>query len=122
MYSYDYDYESGGIVLNSSPLEFSKEPRPVYSEELNLLGFDKYWDYPNDNNVPIMWAETNNYIYRGKKVGQTKGGSIYTKPEIIILDEPEPNNGRLKIVDVSLMIKKNNEILTGLAQETIKNI
>lgn len=51
MYSYDYDYESGGIVLNSSPLEFSKEPRPVYSEELNLLGFDKYWDYPNDGSL-----------------------------------------------------------------------
>lgn len=43
MYSYTYDVETGGILLNSSPTNFSKEPRPVYASELDLLGFDKYW-------------------------------------------------------------------------------
>lgn len=36
MYSYTYDNETGGILLNSSPQAFSKEPRPVYSKELDI--------------------------------------------------------------------------------------
>ncbi len=45
MYSYTWDEETGGLLLNSSPLQFSKEPRPVYSTELNILGFNRYWKY-----------------------------------------------------------------------------
>ena len=41
MYSYTWDEETGGLLLNSSPLQFSKEPRPVFSEELDILGFGK---------------------------------------------------------------------------------
>ena len=40
MYSYEWDAETGGYVLNSTPLTFSKEPRPVYYREMDLLGFD----------------------------------------------------------------------------------
>ena len=35
MYSYTWDAETGGLLLNSSPLQFSKEPRPVYYKELD---------------------------------------------------------------------------------------
>ena len=45
MYSYDWDPSTGGYILNSTPLNFSKEPRPVYYKELDMLGFDRYWDY-----------------------------------------------------------------------------
>jgi phosphoadenosine phosphosulfate reductase len=45
MYNYTYDPETGGLLLNTSPMRFSKEPRPVYYKELDLLGFDKYWTY-----------------------------------------------------------------------------
>ena len=38
MYSYTYDKKTGGILLNSSPTGFSKEPRPVYAAELDVLG------------------------------------------------------------------------------------
>lgn len=34
MYSYTYDKETGGILLNSSPQAFSKEPRLVFSRYL----------------------------------------------------------------------------------------
>ena len=44
MYSYTWDAETGGLLLNSSPLSFSKEPRPVYYKELDILGFDRYWN------------------------------------------------------------------------------
>ena len=80
MYSYDYDAETGGIILNSSSLPFSMEPRPVYFKELDILGFDRYWNYEKSDIYPYMWAEANNYYYRGRKVAQTKGGSCYTAP------------------------------------------
>lgn len=56
MYTYSYDEETGGILLNTTPTVFSKEPRPVYADELNLLGFDKYWNYVNQSDTPYMWA------------------------------------------------------------------
>ena len=61
MYSYDWDPSTGGYILNSTPLKFSKEPRPVYYKELDILGFDRYWDYEKDDTYPYMWAEANTY-------------------------------------------------------------
>ena len=122
MYSYSYDVETGGILLNSSPLLFSKEPRPVYYKELDILGLDKYWNYEKNDSYPYMWAEANNYFYRGRKVAQTKGGSCYTAPEITILEEPEPNKQPLRFVDVPAMVARNQELLEGLVQETIKKV
>lgn len=121
MYSYEYDTTTGGLVLNAKPLIMSKEPRPVYYKELDILGFDKYWNYEKDDTYPYMWAEANNYFYRGRKVAQTKGGSCFTAPEIIILEEPEPNGEPLKFVDIPAMIEQNRSIMESLVQETIKN-
>ena len=122
MYSYDYDAETGGIILNSSPLQFSKEPRPVYYKELDILGFDNHWNYEKNDAYPYMWAEANNYYYRGRKVAQTKGGSCYTAPEIVILEEPEPDGQPLRFVDIPAMVEKNRELLEGLVQDTIKKV
>lgn len=61
MYSYTFDKETGGLLLNSAPTNFSKEPRPVYAQEMNLLGFNQYWIYENQNQFPYMWAEANLY-------------------------------------------------------------
>ena len=81
MYQYLWDEETGGLLLTTEISKFSKEPRPVYYRELNLLGFDQYWDYPQDDSAPIMWAEANNYIYRGRKIASLKGGALHTAPE-----------------------------------------
>ena len=122
MYSYDYDVETGGIILNSSPLQFSKEPRPVYYKELDIIGFDQYWNYDKNDTYPYMWAEANNYYYRGRKVAQTKGASCYTAPKLMILEEPEPNGALLRFVDIPAMVEKNRELLEGLVQDTIKKV
>lgn len=122
MYSYDWDPETGGFLLKSSPLKFSKEPRPVYYKELDILGFDKYWNYEKKDDFPYMWAESNNYIYRGKRVAKTKGGSVYTAPELILFEEPEPNDEPLHFVDIPAMVAKNQKIIDILAQDTIKKI
>ena len=122
MYSYSWDTATGGLLLNSSPLQFSKEPRPVYYKELDILGFDQHWKYDRNDSYPYMWAEANNYFYRGRLVAKTKGGSLYTAPEIIIVDEPEPNGLPLRFVDIPAMVEKNRDLLEKLAQDTIKKI
>lgn len=122
MYQYIWDEDTGGLLLTTEQSKFSKEPRPVYYKELDTLGFDRYWNYPKDDHAPLMWAEANNYIYRGRTVARTKGGSLYTAPELVILEEPEPDGGELRFVDVEAMTAKNAEILETLVQETIQNV
>lgn len=82
MYSYTHDPKTGGLLLNSSPTKMSKEPRPVYAPELDLLGFNQYWKYDNQTDFPYMWAEANRYWYRGRVVASLKGGNVYNAPEI----------------------------------------
>ena len=83
MYSYTYSAETGGILLNSTPTgTFSKEPRPVYAPELDLLGFDKYWEYDRRTDLPYMWAEANRYWYRGRVAASLLGGDVYHAPVI----------------------------------------
>ena len=129
MYSYTYDKKTGGILLNSSPTGFSKEPRPVYAGELDVLGFDKYWKYDKQADAPYMWAEANAYWYRGVCVAKLKGGNLYTAPEILIsMDEsgkpikPETNGSALRTVDLAAMVKANREMLEIIEQTTVKKI
>ena len=129
MYSYTYDRKTGGILLNSSPTGFSKEPRPVYAPELDVLGFDKHWKYEKQTDRPYLWAEANNYYYRGTLVAKLKGGKIYTTPEIIIPNcedgnpiTPEPKGTSLRPVDIDAMVVANREMLEIIEQTTVKKI
>lgn len=122
MYSYEWDAETGGYILNNTPLTFSKEPRPVYYKELDILGFDQYWKYDKNDMFPYMWAEANNYYYRGRLVAKTKGGSLYQKPEIVLMEDPEPYKDYLQFVDIPAMVERNRDIMECLVQETIKKI
>ena len=123
MYQYLWDAETGGLLLTSDESKFSKEPRPVYYRELDILGFDAYWSYPRDDSAPLMWAEANNYIYRGRRIAYTRGGSLYTAPELVILEaSPEPDGAALIPVDVGEMCRRNVGLMETLVQETIKKI
>lgn len=119
MYNYTYDPQTGGLLLNTSPLQFSKEPRPVYYKELDLLGFDQYWTYERQDALPYMWAEANKYYYFGRLIAQTKGGNLYTAPELEVKEKlSEP----LRTVDIEKMLEKNADFLQVLEQETVKKI
>ena len=122
MYAYEWDSSTGGYILTPMPLAFSKEPRPVYYKELDILGFDKYWDYDKNDSFPYMWAEANNYYYRGRLVAKTKGGSLYTPPELVLIEDPEPEGYPLRFVDIPAMVDKNRPLMEQLVQETIKKI
>lgn len=129
MYSYTYDKKTGGFILNLSPTSFSKEPRPVYAPELDLLGFNKYWNYDKQTDVPYMWAEANSYYYRGTLVAKLKGGDVYNAPEIVIPVtekgkpvKPEPGRKKLRPVDINAMVSANHAILEIIEQTTVKKI
>ena len=129
MYSYTYDKKTGGILLNSTPTGFSKEPRPVYAPELDVLGFDKYWKYEKQADRPYMWAEANRYYYRGTLVAKLKSGNIYTPPVIIIPNGedgepimPEPNGISLRPIDIEAMVEINREMIEIIEQSTVKKI
>ena len=129
MYSYTFDSETGGIILNSTPTNFSKEPRPVYAAELDILGFDKYWDYNKQNDVPYMWAESNIYWYRGVQIAKTKGGDLYTAPELQpVRDENgsipfgKADGAKLEQMDIEAMCAANEDLLTVIEDSTVKKI
>lgn len=129
MYSYTFDEETGGILLNGTPTNFSKEPRPVYAKEMDILGFDKYWDYEKQDDAPYMWAESNLYWYRGIQIAKTKGGDLYTNPELQpIRDEngdipfQKENGYKLQVVDIDHMCQKNAALMTVIQDASVKRI
>ena len=129
MYSYTFDSVTGGIMLNSTPTNFSKEPRPVYAAEMDILGFDKYWDYDKQNDVPYMWAESNVYWYRGIQIAKTNGGDLYTAPELQpVRDEKgmvpfcAQEGEKLIPIDLAAMCAANEDLMTVVEDSTVKKI
>ncbi len=129
MYSYTYDPISGGIKLNSTPTNFSKEPRPVYAQEMDLLGFDQYWDYEKQNDIPYMWAESNVYWYHGVQIAKTKGGDLYNAPELLPIRTEDGqirfsklDGETLNPIDIEAMCIQNTELMTIIEDTTVKKI
>jgi phosphoadenosine phosphosulfate reductase len=127
MYGYIHDAQTGGLLLNDSTPIFSKEPRPVYSRELDMLGFNTHFHYAKQDHLPYMWAEANTYWYRGQKIAKTRGGSLYTTPGLELLVDIDgkqilANGNTLLPVDVEAMVEKNRELLEVIAQFTMKMI
>lgn len=55
----------------------SKEPRPVYATEMNILGFDSRWHYDNQDDVPYLWAKAGNYHPRVRPCPLGRGLMMY---------------------------------------------
>lgn len=133
MFDYTYDPETGGILLNDRTALMSKEPRPVYAQELDFLGVDAIWQYEKQPNVPYMWAEANHYIYKGKTIFHTSGGSLYVKPTVDVVCLKDANGKPtqtqvlapgtvLEPVNLTLMCLKNRVLLDIIEQITVKKI
>ena len=126
MHQYEWDPETGGILLKPQQSKSSNEPRPVYYREMNLLGMDRRWSYPQNDDAPIMWAEAERYIYKGRVIAKTKGGSLYTAPEVIYTEneDGEPIGSTLEAVDIEGMINhpENLEIMDELETLTVRSI
>ena len=88
------------------------------------MGMDKRWKYPQNDDAPIMWAEADRYVYKGRTVARAKGGGLFHQPEVIYTESEDglSEGTELVPVDVDLMVSKNLELLDNLVEETAKKI
>jgi phosphoadenosine phosphosulfate reductase len=131
MFDYTYDTETGGLLLNDGTPQSSKEPRPVFSEEMRILHMDDMWEFDFQNNIPYMWAESANYYYRGELVARTVGGSLYEAPIIEYNVSKDSNSNkcptlprgtRILPIDVAKMVNRNTDMMSVIEQSTCKKI
>ncbi|MDD2230293.1 MAG: phosphoadenosine phosphosulfate reductase family protein [Candidatus Cloacimonetes bacterium] len=85
--------------------------RPVFYEELDLMGLNKFWDYPKSE-APLLWASSRNYIYRGIVVAELIGGNLQNAPEVKL-----HHSGTLKPIQIDRLIEDNKHALTSLENE-----
>ena len=117
MFKVEWDEKENGVILNVSESTGGVgSPRPVFREELDLLGFNKYWKYPNTDR-PLLWAVGRRYFYKGELVAEAKGGNIFEVPEILIKDAGQ--NLKLKPVNMQKVLRRNKKALFILEQEAI---
>lgn len=121
MYKIVWDKENNGIILtlNSNDETLNIAPRPVFYEELDLLGLNKYWKYPKSKE-PLLWACERRYFYFGEKILEVKGGNIYDEPEIIL--EEKYKNINLVPINIDLLIEKNKSSMFLLEYEALEFI
>ena len=115
MYKVKWDSKINGLLLNDkiNDKEEIVPPRPVFYEELDLLGFNKYWSYPKKKE-PLLWAIGRRYYNKGVFVAEAKGGNIYESPELIVEQKLA-----LEPIDVKLLIEKNEDALFIIENEAM---
>jgi len=122
MYKITWDTETGGVLLHTRNVEgtLGVSPRPVFYEELDLLGLDKLgWTYPRCKE-PLMWAVNKSYWYRGEHLFDAKGANIYTMPTLEFCNGVEPQ--QLEPVDVEKMLERTQDLMFVLENEAIEFI
>ena len=92
------------LTMRSTEDTLSVSPRPVFFEELDLLGLDKFWNYPKSKE-PLLWACDRRYFYKGKLVLEAKGGNIYDEPQLIFTDVGK--NLKIKPINLDKLCKRN---------------
>lgn len=122
MYKVTWDKETGGVLLHSRIVEgtLGVVPRPVFWEELDLLGLHCLgWSYPHTAE-PLLWAVNKQYWYRGELMFEAKGANIYDAATIMF--QPGKEKARLKPVNLKKMLKRNAEFMFLLESEAIEFI
>jgi len=121
MFKIIWDKDINGILLTTNGNEeaLNVSPRPVFHEELSLLGFDKVWKFP-ESNEPLLWALDRRYFNNGEMVAEVKGGNIFDEPDLIILDAGR--NLELQPINIQEVIERNQKHLFLLEQEAIEFI
>lgn len=122
MFKVEWDIETGGVKLSSkvSKDTLGISPRPVWHEELDLLGLDQLgWTYPREE-APIMWAVNKQYWYRGTLIFEAKGANIYDAPTLVLAQGVEPME--LLAIDVETMLERNADQMFLIESEAIEFI
>ena len=121
MYSYKWNKKTGGYTLTTQAAKFvASEIRPVFAQELKLIGFDEHFEFDINEAAPICWAKQNVYIYRGEEIAKLEK-TQYGKP---ITPNYLVKPMKLKPIDISAMLgeKSNQELLAALLADTQKRL
>lgn len=126
MYKAIWDTETGGVTLQNykSDETLSVSPRPVFYEELDLLGLDKLpdgkaWHYPRCKE-PLLWACNKQYYYKGEFVFEAKGANLYDSPTIVL--QPRAEGLTLDPVNVKAMLERCKDTMFHIESEAIEFI
>ena len=122
MFKVSWDRETGGIKLSSLVEKdtINISPRPVFYEELNLLGLNTLgWQYP-ECEEPLLWACNKEYYYRGDLVFEAKDANIYDKATIVF--QPGKEKLKLKPVNMKKMLERTKEQMFLCESEAIEFI
>lgn len=122
MFKIEWDRETGGVLLSSKVTKntLGISPRPVFYEELDLVGLDNLgFTYPKVQE-PIMWALNKQYWYRGQMLFEVKGANLYDAPTISLAEGVSASE--LMPVDVVSMLDKNSDAMFLIESEAIEFI
>lgn len=122
MFKVIWDKPHNGVTLTMSSAgeALAITPRPVFYEELDLLGLNHMgWVYPHSE-APLLWACDRRYFYCGVLVMEVKGGNIFDDPEIVIT--PEGKNIVLTPIDIESLREKNADTMFLIEHEAMEFI
>lgn len=134
MYSFEWDKRTGGYRLTTQTGKFvASEIRPVFAEELEIMGLDARLAFDPTERCPLLWAKQNVYLYHGDEIARINK-TRYGKPldiewtSQLCGDDGSPKGGKsrrkIKLVpiDIGAMVAKNRGIMTALVADTLKRI
>lgn len=122
MFKIVWDRPHNGVTLTMSSAgeALGIAPRPVFYEELDLLGLNHMgWVYPHSD-APLLWACDRRYYYCGVLVMEVKGGNLLDDPEVVIT--PEGKNIILTPIDVYSLCDKNSDTMFLIEHEAMEFI
>lgn len=105
------------LTMSSAGEALNSLPRPVFYEELDLLGLnDRGWVYPMCAE-PLLWACDRRYFYNGTLVMEVAGGDVFEETKVEIL--PAGENLHLKPVDMDYLRKRNENSMFLIEHEAM---
>ena len=122
MFKIVWDKLNNGVRLTLAPPSgeaLNVAPRPVFWEELDFLGLDKFgWTYPHSE-APLLWACDRRYFYKGELVLEVSGGDLFENHSLSYIS---PQNIALSPIDIGSLQAANEDSLFLLEHEAMEFI
>lgn len=118
MFKIKWAPECNGVILSEyiEENEMLHNPRPVYVEELAMLGLNQTFRLPAEN-VPVCWEIDRKYYYCGELIAETRGGNIYQDPDVIV--HGERRGQKLCAIDLEAVVTLNDKALSDAENEAM---
>ena len=132
--SYEWDKRTRGYRLTAQTGKFvASEIRPVFAEELTVRGLEARLAFDPAEQLPLLWAKRNVYLYRGEEIAKLAKARYGEPPEtewkgaLAEGDGPQERaktQEKLKVVpvDVAAIVLNNRGIMAALVADTLKRI